>query len=92
MVARLEGDHRGSAGRPVAGRAQSNQFGVRTAGRFGGTHAGDITVGTENDRPHRRIGIGTALDHLRVTHRQRHGRGDLDRSGHTRRWGEAAPA
>ena len=53
LRARLQGDHGGTAARPLPGVAQRDDLGVRTAGEDVPALAGDLPFGIEDDAAHR---------------------------------------
>jgi hypothetical protein len=92
VIARLQGDHRGTAGGPGAGAAQRHHLGVRVPGRLGAADPGDLPGAVEDHRTDRRVRIGRALDVLGLFDGEPHGPFAGLGQGHNRRCGEDAPA
>ena len=88
VVAWLEGDHRCAALGVCTRTSQRHHLGVCASGRLGSADAGDLAVAVQDDRADRRIGIGSALDHLGLLDGQPH-RGV---ETHSRRCFDAAAA
>ena len=72
VVARLQRHDRGAADSALPRPAQRHDLGVRAAGRLRCADAGDLAVAVQNDRTHRRIGIGAALDPIGLLDGQPH--------------------
>ena len=88
VVARFQGDDRGTSGGAGAGPPQREDLGVRPTRRRGGADAGDLTVTIQDDRSHWRIRIGAALDLFSLLDGRLHGGVEV----HTDRCVAAAPA